>query len=90
MRSFFERMYHVLATVACQAVARILQALCVCGVSAAGLVLALGTALLALGVTVFCGAILYALCFFIGLFAFGITLLVVSAIVFCGAILFLG
>jgi hypothetical protein len=89
MRSFFERTYNALATVACRTVARILLTLCICGVGGAGLVLALGTALLALSVAVFCGLVLYALYLFAGLLAFGIVLLAVSAIVFCGAILIL-
>jgi hypothetical protein len=89
MRSFFERMYNALATVACRTVASILLALCICGLAAAVLVLTLGTAMFAMGAAVFCGVILYALYLFAGLLAFGIVLLVVSAGVFCGAILIL-
>ena len=83
-------MYKALATAASRTVARILQALCLCGVGVAGLVLALGAALLALGAAAFCGMILSALYLFAGVLAFGIILLAVGAIVFCGAILFLG
>ncbi len=89
MRQFLERMYNALATAACWAVARILLALCICGVAAGGLVLAHGTAMYALGAAAFCGVVLYALYLFSGLLVFGIGLLAVSAVVFCGAILFL-
>jgi hypothetical protein len=89
MRSLFERMYKALATVALWMVARILLALSICGVGAAGFVLTLGAPLFALGAAVFCIVILSALSLFAGLLVVGLALVVVSAIVFCGAILYL-
>jgi len=89
MRSFLKRMRYALATAARRTVARLLQALCICGVGVAGLVLAIGAMLAALGQAVFCGVVLCALYLFAVLIAFGTALLAISAIVFCGAILFL-